>query len=95
MAGPTYTTDDGSTAKADSACRNRCEDGLMLGPFEENTSAANRPRRAFREEPLSFWTTSVRVARSASVSRTKYFFCMAEPSVVAAILPKNPNTATP
>jgi len=56
-----------------------------------STSAFSRiwARRTFCEEPLSFLTTSVSVARSPSVRRTIYFFCMAEPSMVAAIMPKN------
>ena len=53
-----------------------------------STSAFSRisARRTFWEEPLRYLTTSVSVARSTSVRRTIYFFRMAEPSVVTAIM---------
>ena len=44
--------------------------------------------RTFCDDPLSFRTTCSKVARSASVSRTIYFFFMAQPSVVAAMIPE-------
>jgi hypothetical protein len=42
-------------------------------------------RRTIWEETLRYLTTSVSVARSTSVRRTIYFFCMAEPAAVSAV----------
>jgi hypothetical protein len=47
-----------------------------------------RARRTFCDDPLSFRTIRSNVARSPSVSRTIYFFFMAQPSLVAAIIPE-------
>ena len=45
-------------------------------------------RRTFCDDPWSLRTTCSSNARSAFVSRTIYFFFMAQPSVVAAMIPE-------
>jgi hypothetical protein len=45
-------------------------------------------RRTFCDDPWSFRPICSNVLRSASVSRTIYFFFMAQPSVVAAMIPE-------
>ena len=54
-----------------------------------------RARRTFWAATRCFLTSPVSVSRSASVSRTMYFFCMAQPSVVGTTMTKIARRAYP